>query len=205
MKHYLQSFITLVFLTMTSPLMAGITATTPSPIKVAMEDQFGQPRDISGYRGHVIVLIYGDKASADANKNLGTVLHLLFHPDAAKLSEDKVLKAPVVPTPGTSADAPGPDVITLPVACIGKVPGLVKTVIRNQFRKGSPVMPVWLDFEDLLRSSYPFQAGVPNVLIIDPKGNLRYTANGFMDKEQVNKITQIIQDLRVEALKQKQN
>jgi predicted transcriptional regulator len=86
---------------------------------------------------------------------------------------------------------------------VGKVPALVRTIIRNQIRRGSPYMPVWLDFEDQLRASYPFQTGVPNVLIVDTQGRLRYTASGAMGPEQVGQMTRAIQELRQEAVSAK--
>ena len=182
---------------------AELKVTPPTPVTMAMEDQYQRPRQLTDYRGHVVVLIYGDKASADANKTVGSSLHLSFHPTAANLPADKAPSAPVTPCPGRSPEAPGPNVITLPVACVGKVPALVRTIIRNQIRRGSPYMPVWLDFEDQLRASYPFQAGVPNVLILDTQGRLRYTASGAIGSEQLGQMTRAIQELRQEAVPEK--
>lgn len=182
---------------------ADLQALPQSPVNLSMEDQFQQVRKSAGYQGHVLVLIYGDKASADANKSLGSLLHLTFHPTAAQLPEEKALTAPVIPCPGTTAAAPGPDVFTVPIACIGKVPALVRTIIRNQFKRNSPAVPVWLDFEDLMRTAFAFQPGVPNLLIIDTRGQARYSASGKVTPELATQISRAIQSLREEALPKK--
>jgi hypothetical protein len=168
-----------------------------------MEDQYERPRQLAGYHGHIVVMIYGDRASADANKRLGQTVHVHFHPSARNLPPEKALQAPVLPLEGAEPQTPVPDVVALPIACVGKVPGLVRGLVRDQIRKGSPYMPVWLDFEDQMKTRFGLAAGVPNVAIVDSKGRLRYAGNGVMTNEQIGKMIQAITALRQETIGRK--
>lgn len=173
----------------------------PTPLAaLVMEDQYERQRQLAGYRGHVVVLIYGDRASADANKQLGEQLHIHFHPTARSLPPDKVLHAPVLPLEGVPAGSPTPDVVALPIACIGNVPMFVRGIIRSQIRKASPYLPVWLDFEDQMKSRFGLSSGVPNVVIVDPEGRQRYTFSGAVNSKLVGQMIQAITALRREAV-----
>ena len=140
---------------------------------VAMEDQFEKAHDVKHHRGSVIVLIYGDRASANANRALGEQLHVAFHPTAKGQPPSKARIAPVTPIAGA---AMSPDVLAVPVACIGKVPALVRRLIRGQMKSGSPEVPVWLDFEDTMKTQFSFKSGVPNVVVLDAQGRYHYAA-----------------------------
>src|SRR5947209_709747 len=123
---------------------------------VAMEDQFEKAHDVRHHRGSVVVLIYGDRASADANRALGEQLHVAFHPAARGQPPAKARVAPVTPVAGA---ATSPDVLAVPVACVGKVPSLVRRIIRGQIKGGAPEVPVWLDFEETMKTQFSFKAG----------------------------------------------
>lgn len=188
----------------TALLRADVVATAPTPLTpLNMEDQYERPRHLSGYKGHVVVLIYGDRASADANKKLGEAVHVYFHPSARDLPPEKALQAPALPVAGVPEGTPVPDVVALPIACVGNVPGFVRPFVRGQIRKGSPYMPVWLDFEDQMKARFGLAAGVPNVAIVDSQGRLRYTGNGALNPEQLSKMIQEITDLRREGAQAK--
>ena len=161
---------------------------------VVMEDQFEKARDVRQHRGDVVVLIYGDRKSADANKALGEQIHVAFHPTARGKPPAEARKAPVTPV----GSVQGPDVLTIPVACVGKVPAVVRAVIRGQFRKGSPDVPVWLDFGDVMKMQFAFKAGVPNVVVLDTKGRYRYAAAGAPSAEGMAKLLGVIEALRRE-------
>jgi hypothetical protein len=171
----------------------------PTPA-VAMEDQFEKHRDVADHRGDVVVLIYGDRQSAQANKALGERLHVHFHPSAKGQTPARARQAPVVPVPGAPAGARSPDVLAIPVACIGKVPGLVRALIRSRIRSGSPDVPVWLDFEDVMKGQFPMQAEVPNAVVLDVGGRLRYSAAGQPTAEGVGRLLGVIAGLRQEAV-----
>src|SRR5262245_61730348 len=97
---------------------------------LAMEDQFEKRHDVKDHRGRVLVLIYGDKASAKANKALGEQLHVHYHPAAKGQPPAKARTAPVAPVAGAPPGSKAPDVTAVPVACVGKVPNLVRNLIR---------------------------------------------------------------------------
>jgi hypothetical protein len=91
-------------------------------------------------------------------------------------------------------------VLAVPVACVGKVPGLVRALIRAQLRSASPDVPVWLDFQDVMKGQFPFQAGVPNVVVLDVWGRLRYAAAGQPTEEGVGRLIGVIAGLRQEVV-----
>jgi len=170
---------------------------------VTLEDQFERLNDLKSYRGSVAVLIYGDKASAQANQQLGELIHTRFHPTAKGKPPGEARRQPVIPVQGAAKDAKHPEVVAIPVACIGKVPNLVAAVIRNQIRKSSPEVPVWLDFGETMKSQFPFKPGVPNVVVIDCQGRYRYAAAGQPTTEGTERLIGIIEALRKEALQGK--
>jgi len=167
---------------------------------VVLEDQFEHRHDVKQHRGDVVVLIYGDRKSADANRALGEHVHVHFHPAARGLPPGQARKAPVRPVDGVPAGARSPDVLAVPVACVGKVPELVKKIIRAQVRAGSPEVPVWLDFADLMKATFPFQPGVPNVVVLDAQGRYCYAAAGTPTPEGTARLLRVIEALRREAV-----
>jgi hypothetical protein len=188
----------LVFLA--GPLPAQVVARPAPPMPaVLMEDQFEQPHRLDQLRGKVVVMIYGDRKSADSNRVLGEALHVHFHPAARGLPPEQAQQAPARPVEGLPLGLSGPDVVTVPVASIGKVPGLVRGLIRSQIRSGSPGLAVWLDFQDQLKQQFGLAAGVSNVLVVDALGRLRYTATGPLSREQLDQLAAAIDALRREA------
>ena len=62
-------------------------------------------------------------------------------------------------------------------------------------------IPVWLDFDDQMKKQeFPFTAGVPNVVVIDAAGHLRYSHSGQVGREQFAQMTATIESLRKEAV-----
>lgn len=163
---------------------------------IVMEDQFEKVHDVKQHRGDVVVLIYGDRRSADANRALGELVHVHFHPGAQGRPPAEARQAPVRPVPGA---ARSPKVLAVPVACVGKVPALVRKVIRGQIRSGSPEVPVWLDFTDTMKTTFPFKPGVPNVAVLDAQGRYRYAAAGTPTAEGTTRLLGVIESLRREA------
>lgn len=190
---------------MNALLLATLLVVTPGQTHVpnlVLEDQFEQVRDVKRHRGDVVVLIYGDRKSADANRALGERIHVHFHPTARGMSPAQAWKAPVAPVAGAPADARSPNVLAIPVACVGKVPELVKKLVRNQIRSGSPEVPVWLDFTDVMKATFPFKPGVPNVAVLDTQGRYRYAAAGPVTTEGTARLLGVIETLRREAIAQ---
>jgi hypothetical protein len=170
---------------------------------VALEDQFEKKHDVGQHKGDVVVLIYGDKQSADANKVLGERLHVAFHPTAKGLPPAQARKAPVRPLPDVPPGTRSPDVRTVAVACVGPVPVFVRGIIRGQFRKACPDVPVWLDFQDLMKAQFPFKPGVPNVVVLDTQGRYRFAAAGPPTAPGLQRLAEVIEQLRREGAAKK--
>jgi hypothetical protein len=183
----------------------GLTAGTHGqalapPPALTFEDQFERPVSVASHRGDVVVLLYGDRKSADANRALGERLHIAFHPTALGLSPARARKAPVLPLRGQPPGTRPPDIHAVPVACVGKVPGVVRSLIRGQVRGASPDVPVWLDFQDTMRQQFGLAAGVPNLVVLDAAGRVRYHAAGPLTAEQFERLLAFLQELRSEAV-----
>jgi hypothetical protein len=179
---------------------ARVVGLKPAPVPaLRFEDQFEKAHQLDGYPGDILVLIYGDRDSAELNRALGESIHLSFHPEARNLPPSQARKAPPMPIAGLPAGTRCPDVHAVPVAVIGKVPALVRTIIRGEFKKASPDCPVWLDCEDSMRQSFGMAAGVPNLVVIDARSHVRMAAGGRMGREHVQELVNGIEALRREA------
>lgn len=176
----------------------GSSQAEPTRADIRMEDQFGVLHDIAVHRGDVVVLIYGDRRSAEANKALGEQLHVAFHPGARGQSPADAQKCPVRPVIGVVPKGRAPDVKTVAIASVGKVPDIVRNLVRGQIRKASPDVPVWLDFSDRMKP-FGLAPGVPNIVVIDAAGVARYTASGSLSPEQFGRLTDLIEGLRREG------
>jgi hypothetical protein len=178
-----------------------VTERPPTPLPpLMMTDQFERTVPLSDLRGRIVVVVYGDKKSADASKALGEWLHVAFHPSAAGQSPGRARQAPVKPVDGLPPGTPAPDVVVIPAAAIGSVPGPVAGWIRRQFRDASPEVPVWLDFDDRLKQLFGLVAGEPNLVVIDAAGRLRHAATGTLLPDQRNQLLAAIEVLRREAV-----
>jgi hypothetical protein len=166
---------------------------------ITLEDQFEKQHAATDHRGDVVVLIYGDRQSADANRRLGEQLHISFHPTARGLTPAQARRAPVQPVPDLPTGQRSPDVVTVPVATIGQVPAVVRSVLRTQFRSASPDAPIWLDFQDQAKKQFGFQAGAPNLAVLDTTGRLRLVLTGQPTGEQLTRILGYIEGLRREG------
>jgi len=180
--------------------MARVVSLKPAPApSFRIEDQFEKAYQLNGFTGDILVLIYGDRESADQNRALGETLHLSFHPQARNLSPSQARKAPPLAMADLPAGMRCPDVHAVPVAVIGRVPGLVKNILRGEFKKASPDCPIWLDCEDSMRQSFGMAQGVPNLVIIDAKSQVRMAAGGRLEREHVQELVNGIEALRREA------
>jgi predicted transcriptional regulator len=81
------------------------------------------------------------------------------------------------------------------------VPGPIREVIRSQIAKGSPEVPVWLDFGNTMKTSFGLTAGEPNVVVFDAAGRLRMKINGTLDQAAMDRLVNAVQRLRYEAAK----
>lgn len=172
----------------------------PAPVSLVMEDQFQNRCETAALRGHVVVLVYAGRRGAEAAVDLGRRIHTHYHPTAAGAAPDAWSQQPVVGIPGWPAGAPVPDVRVIPVACVPEVPKMLRGLARSQMRKGSPVLPVWLDFEDVMRQGFGIAPDEPNVLLLDTAGVARGVIPGQPDEPTYARLVTAIDQLRSQAI-----
>jgi hypothetical protein len=180
------------------PSVAQKPPPPPAPA-IVLEDQFQKPHNLPGPASDVIVLIYGDRQSATANQQVGAALHVLFHPAAQGQPAAQASQAPVRPIAGWPSGVRTPDVKVVAIACVGKVPGLVASMIRSQIRSRSPDLPVCLDFTDTMKQYYGLGKGVTNLAVIDTQGRVRCLAHGEVQQSKLNELVRFLEQLRLEA------
>ena len=164
-----------------------------------MDDQFGNSHDLANLRGDVAVVIFADRQGAESSRALGTRLHLLFHPSAPGQSLAERMRAPVRPLPDWPEGVRLPDVKMVAVACIGKVPGFLKSFVRSRFRSAAPDLPIWLDMTDSMREQFGVRPGVPNLIVFDTAGQECYRIAGELTEGQVNQLVEVIEKVRGQA------
>ena len=181
------------------PFAAAQKPEVLKPLELGFEDQFEQKRSLADHRGKVVILVYGDRHGIEASRELGEKLHVLFHPTAAGQTPEKARAAPVVALQGIAAGKPSPEVVVVPVACAGSVPGPIKTLIRKGLKKDAAETPVWIDFGTVMADKFTVKEGQPNIVVIDAGGYMRLKVNGTPDKATYDRILQTTQNLRAEA------
>lgn len=107
---------------------------------------------------------------------------------------------PVVGIAGWPPGMPVPDVKVIPIACVPEVPKALQPMVRRRLKRESPVVPVWLDFEDVMRPSFGMVADEPNVLVIDTRGSAQGVISGHLDELKFNEVVGLIDGLRKRAL-----
>jgi hypothetical protein len=170
------------------------------PVNVAMGDQFGNRCETAQLRGDVVVLVYAGRHGAEAAVELGRKLHTRFHPTADAAAATEWSTQPVVGIAGWPPGVPVPDVKVIPIACVPEVPQALQPMVRRRLKRESPVLPVWLDFEDVMRPSFGMVADEPNVLVIDTQGLARGVISGHLDEVTFNEVVGLIEGLRRQAL-----
>lgn len=178
---------------------AGFAADPPKVSDLALEDQFETKNSVADHKGKVLILVYGDRNGLDASRELGTQLHVLFHPTAEGKTAKEAKTAPVVALDGVEKGKASPEVAVVPVACCGKVPGAVQGFIRGALKKDAADTRVWMDFANVMKDKFGLTEGEPNLVVIDAQGRLRLKVNGKPDKETLQKVLQTTQNLRAEA------
>jgi hypothetical protein len=191
-------------------ILAGGVATAQQPVRMpadlhpvdlVLEDQFERKADLADLRGQVAILVYGDKAATDKCRKLGESLHICWHPDAKGQPPMKAQTAPVAPLENLKPGQVSTNVVVVPVACCGKVPGPIRGLIRNEIAKASPDVVVWLDFMDNLKNLFGLTAGEPNLVLFDAAGRIRMKINGTPDQPAMDRLVKAVQALRYEAVK----
>jgi predicted transcriptional regulator len=170
------------------------------PVNVVMGDQFSNRVETAQLRGDVVVLVYAGRHGAEAAMELGRTLHTRFHPTAEGAEPKAWSTQPVVGLAGWPAGLPVPDVKVIPVACVPEVPKALHGMVRRRLKQESPVVPVWLDFEDVMRPSFGMVPDEPNVLLIDTRGMAQGVVSGHLDQRKLDEVAALIDDLRKQAL-----
>lgn len=170
------------------------------PVNVAMGDQFNNRVETAQLRGDVVVLVYAGRHGAEAAMELGRTLHTRFHPTAEGAEPKAWSTQPVVGVAGWPADVPVPDVKVIPIACVPEVPKALHGMVRRRLKQESPVVPVWLDFEDVMRPSFGMVPDEPNLLLIDTRGMAQGVISGHLDPRKLDEVVALIDDLRKRAL-----
>lgn len=171
------------------------------PVALVLEDQFERKADLADLRGNVVVLVFGDRKGNDACRALGEQLHVYWHPTAKGQPPAKAQAAPVAPLEGLKPGQASPNVIVVPVACCGKVPGAIRPAVSKQIARGAPDVVVWLDYADTMKGMFGVTAGETNVAVIDAAGRLRLKINGTLDQPAMGKLVTGVQGLRYEAVR----
>lgn len=166
------------------------------PVTISLEDQFRTRHDTGSLRGHAVVLVYAERHGAKAGQELGRKLHMRFHPTAATAPSAESASQPVIPPPGWPAGVQPPDVKVIAVACLAEIPSPFHVLARRQFRSDSPHMPVWLDFEGVMKRSFGLVPGVPNVVLLDMDGRMHVVQNGRFGDAEIEQLVTVIDGLR---------
>lgn len=173
----------------------------PKPTELILADQFDRKADLAELRGSVVIVVYGDRKATDACRAVGESLHVCWHPEAKGQPPAKAQAAPVVPLENLKSGKASPNVLVVPVACCGKVPGPVQKIVSAQIAKASPDAVVWLDYADTLKGMFGLTAGEPNLVVFDAAGRLRLQLTGTPDQGTMDKLVKAVQELRYEAVR----
>jgi hypothetical protein len=161
---------------------AAAAAAAERVVNIALEDQFKNRHETLRYQGDVVVLVYAGRKGAEAALELGRKLHVQFHPTASQ--------AGIAP----------PDVRVIPIACLPEVPKTLHTVAKSRFRKESPFVQVWLDFEDVMRQRFGMVPDEPNVVLLDTRGCPQGVVSGHLDEIRYGEVVSAIDQLRLRSL-----
>ena len=115
--------------------------------------------------------LYGDREAAEASRDLGAALHVLFHPSAKGKPPADAADAPVRPVPGAAGELRRPAGAggrrgERPRRAGADPPG---DRLSNSAR-AAPHTPVLLDWDGDLGRRFGLVAGEPNAVVISADG-----------------------------------
>ncbi|MFN4259458.1 MAG: hypothetical protein ACK4RK_09165 [Gemmataceae bacterium] len=169
-------------------------------VPLFMEDQYRGLHSLAEMEGDVVVILYAYPERVQECCLLAKRVYLNYHPDVLRLPPEQAKAAPVRPLPCVPPGARSPDVRAIVVAVIGKVTPPFRGPFRRQMNRLSPDMPVWLDYSDTMRLHFGIQPYMPNLVVFDTFGRLRYKSNGSLFEPQFEDLLKAIDTLRAEAL-----
>jgi hypothetical protein len=179
---------------------AAAAAAAERVVNIALEDQFKNRHETLRYQGDVVVLVYAGRKGAEAALELGRKLHVQFHPTASQAPATEWSRQPVAGLTGWPAGIAPPDVRVIPIACLPEVPKTLHTVAKSRFRKESPFVQVWLDFEDVMRQRFGMVPDEPNVVLLDTRGYPQGVVSGHLDEIRYGEVVSAIDQLRLRSL-----
>jgi hypothetical protein len=179
---------------------AAAAAAAERVVNIALEDQFKNRHETLRYQGDVVVLVYAGRKGAEAALELGRKLHVQFHPTASQAPATEWSRQPVAGLAGWPAGIAPPDVRVIPIACLPEVPKTLHTVAKSRFRKDSPFVQVWLDFEDVMRQRFGMVPDEPNVVLLDTRGYPQGVVSGHLDEIRYGEVVSAIDQLRLRSL-----
>lgn len=179
---------------------AAAAAAAERVVNIALEDQFKNRHETLRYQGDVVVLVYAGRKGAEAALELGRKLHVQFHPTASQAPATEWSRQPVAGLAGWPAGIAPPDVRVIPIACLPEVPKTLHTVAKSRFRKESPFVQVWLDFEDVMRQRFGMVPDEPNVVLLDTRGCPQGVVSGHLDEIRYGEVVSAIDQLRLRSL-----
>jgi hypothetical protein len=179
---------------------AAAVAAAERVVNIALEDQFKNRHETLRYQGDVVVLVYAGRKGAEAALELGRKLHVQFHPTASQAPATEWSRQPVAGLAGWPAGIAPPDVRVIPIACLPEVPKTLHTVAKSRFRKESPFVQVWLDFEDVMRQRFGMVPDEPNVVLLDTRGYPQGVVSGHLDEIRYGEVVSAIDQLRLRSL-----
>jgi hypothetical protein len=188
------------FIAPAGPAAACRARAADRTVNIALEDQFRTRHETLALRGDVVVLVYAERRGAEAAHQLGCRLHTHFHPTATSVAATEWARQPVVGPAGWPAGVRAPDVHAIPVACLPEVPKALHSVARSRLRKESEHVPVWLDFEGVMRQRFGIVPDEPNVLVIDTHGCAHGVLTGHLDEVRFEELVRVVDGLRMQCL-----
>jgi hypothetical protein len=179
---------------------AGAADAAARVVNIALEDQFKNRHETLRYGGDVVVLVYAGRKGAEAALELGRKLHVQFHPTASQAPATEWSRQPVAGVAGWPAGIAPPDVHVIPIACLPEAPKTLHAVVKSRFRKESPFVQVWLDFDDVMRQRFGIVPDEPNVALLDTRGCPQGVVSGHLDEVRYAEVVAAIDQLRLRSL-----
>jgi peroxiredoxin len=130
-----------------------------------LEDQQGHDFTLSMQRGHILVLLAGDRAGSEENRAWGFLLGKRY----------------------------GSAITIIGIADTRGVPFFLKDRVRNSFRKERVRM--LMDWDGSVFDGYGFTAGHANIVVIDRSGVIRYRYAGGRDPRVEERLGQQLADM----------
>lgn len=161
------------------PAMATVPPTLPP---LTFEDQAGHTLRLEALRGHVVVIVYGNRDAIDASTTWGRRLEADLRAQGVHAPDDPPERRPVR---------------ILAFAQLGGVPSPFRTMLRTVVRANTPAdFSLWLDWDDRMARLFGEAPGTPTVVVADRQGTVRLVLVGTAEGARWDAVTDMIRRLR---------